>query len=65
MKIRILLTIIAAALVFTGCAKKPEFDNQALKNSYQKELEEYKRQQAGKKPTPSLDGSFRQGFSFS
>lgn len=54
MKIRILLTIIAAALVFTGCAKKPEFDNQALKNSYQKELEEYKRQQAGKKPTPSL-----------
>lgn len=54
MKIRILLMIAAAAILFTGCAKKPEFDNQALKNSYQKELEEYKRQMDARKPTPSL-----------
>jgi len=54
MKIRILLMIITAALLFTGCAKKPAFDNEALKNSYQQELEEYKRQMDARKPSPSL-----------
>ncbi len=34
--------------------KKPTFDNDALKNSYQKELEEYKKQLAARKPSPSL-----------
>lgn len=54
MKVRILLMIIAAAALFTGCAKQPTFDNEALKNSYQKELEEYKRQLDARKPSPSL-----------
>jgi len=54
MKVSILLTILTAALFFTGCTKQPAFDNEALKNSYRKELEEYKRQQEAKKPTPSL-----------
>ncbi|ADD69237.1 flagellar L-ring protein [Denitrovibrio acetiphilus DSM 12809] len=54
MKVRILLMMIATALVFTGCAKKPDFNNDALKNSYQKELEEYKKQQEARKPSPSL-----------
>jgi flagellar L-ring protein precursor FlgH len=54
MKIRILLLIAAALLLTTGCAKKPDFDNQSLKNSYQKELEEYKRQLETRKPSPSL-----------
>lgn len=54
MKIRILLMIAAAAFLFGGCAAKPTFDNEALKNSYQHELEEYKRQLEAKKPSPSL-----------
>lgn len=54
MKIRILLLILTAALLATGCAKKPTFDNESLKNSYQKELEEYKKELAARKPTPSL-----------
>lgn len=54
MKIRLLLTIAAAAVLFGGCAAKPTFDNEALKNSYQKELEEYKRQLEERRPSPSL-----------
>jgi len=54
MKIRLLLLIIVSVIITTGCAKKPTFDNDALKNSYQKELEEYKRQLEAQKPSPSL-----------
>lgn len=54
MKSRILFFTIVTALLFTGCAKKPEFNNEALKNSYQQELEEYKRQLSERKPTASL-----------
>jgi len=54
MKLRTLLMIIAASAIFAGCAGKQDFDNQALRNSYQKELEEYKKQLEARKPTPSL-----------
>jgi len=53
MKVRILI-MIAAAVLFTGCASKVSFDNEALKNSYQTELEEYKKQLDARKPSPSL-----------
>jgi len=54
MRVQLLLIITTALFIFSGCAKKPEFENRALKNSYQQELEEYRRQQAAKKPSPSL-----------
>lgn len=46
--------VLAAAFLATGCAKKPSFENDALNNSYRKELEEYKKMQDAKKPTASL-----------
>lgn len=54
MKVKILLMIIAATALFSGCAKNAEFDNQALKNSYQQELEAYKKQLEARKPSASL-----------
>ncbi|PLX67825.1 MAG: flagellar biosynthesis protein FlgH [Denitrovibrio sp.] len=54
MKVRALIMIIAATVLFTGCAKKPTFDNEALKNSYQQELAEYKKQLDARRPSPSL-----------
>jgi flagellar L-ring protein precursor FlgH len=54
MKARFLLVLVTAVFVFSGCAKQPAFENNALKNSYQKELDDYKKQLAARKPSPSL-----------
>jgi len=49
-----LLMLVLTALLTTGCVKKPKFENDALTNSYKKELEDYKRMQESKRPTASL-----------
>ncbi|WP_277656194.1 flagellar basal body L-ring protein FlgH [Seleniivibrio woodruffii] len=49
-----LLMLVLTALLTAGCAKKPTFENDALANSYKKELEDYKRMQESKRPTASL-----------
>jgi len=54
MNFRILLIIMTAVIISAGCTKQPTFDNDALRNSYQKELEEYKKQMEARKPSPSL-----------
>lgn len=51
---RVLFILMTAAVLTTGCTKKPAFENDALNNSYRKELEEYKKLQESKKPTASL-----------
>ncbi len=50
----ILFMLVLTAFITTGCAKKPTFENDALSNSYRKELEDYKKMQESKKPTASL-----------
>ena len=46
--------LLAVMIMTAGCAKKQDFQNDALANSYKKELEDYKRMQEAKKPTASL-----------
>lgn len=51
---RVIFLLIALTILTTGCAKKQSFENDALTNSYRKELEDYKKMQASKAPTSSL-----------
>lgn len=51
---RALLLLIALTILTTGCAKKQSFENDALNNSYRKELEDYRKMQEARKPTASL-----------
>lgn len=51
---RVLFMLLMTAVLAAGCTKKPAFENDALNNSYRKELEEYKKMQEAKKPTASL-----------
>lgn len=51
---RVIFLLLAVAVLTTGCAKKQEFQNDALTNSYRKELEDYKKMQDAQKPTASL-----------
>ncbi|MGE4318871.1 MAG: flagellar basal body L-ring protein FlgH [Deferribacterales bacterium] len=51
---RAVLLLMAVIITTTGCAKKQEFQNDALTNSYRKELEDYKRMQEEQKPSASL-----------
>lgn len=48
-------SVMISVLIFTsGCASRYDMENDALKNSYKKEIEAYNKQQAEHKPSPSL-----------
>lgn len=51
---KFLILFMAAFLIASGCAKKPDFENESLQKSYKEEVEAYKRMQANKVQTASL-----------
>lgn len=47
--------VVISTLIFTmGCASRFDMDNDALKNSYKKEIEAYEKLKSEQKPSPSL-----------